>query len=220
MKVYKSVIVRTLRFRLFPALYTDAFPFPSTKMIAARETPVAFISGPVAPPEEYFTKYYPPQLDKAILEGHSFVMGPAPGIDSLSLRYLVDRGVEIAKITVYLAEFEEKTLAERVKWFVDLGGKIKVEGVTTGDRDAAMTRDSDYDILRYMSIEEQKEFYGEKYYPRVSATEKNERRRKGLPLHANYGLVGYGVSHKVVEEGASSSWRTRMKNAFQKYLRK
>jgi len=189
-------------------------------MLVARQTHVAFISGPVEPPEDYFTKFYAPRLDKAVLEGHSFVMGPAPGIDSLSLRYLVDRGVEIAKITVYLAGFEEKILAERVKWFVDFGGKINVEGVTTGDRDAAMTRDSDYDILRYMSIEEQKEFYGENYYPRVSATEKNERRRGGLPLHMNYGLVGYGASHKVDEEGERSSWRTRIKIAFQKSSRK
>jgi hypothetical protein len=34
-----------------------------------------------------------------------------------------------------------------------------------------MTRDSDYDVLRYMSVEEQRVEHGVDYYARVSATE-------------------------------------------------
>lgn len=120
--------------------------------------------------------------------GDSFVMGPAPGIDSIALRFLIAKGVSPPRITVYLTEYEDQVLRSDLKWFEDLGGLIEVEGIVTGDRDAAMTRDSDYDVLRYMSIEEQQAEYGEMYYPRLSATEKNERRRKGLPLHGNNAL--------------------------------
>lgn len=75
-----------------------------------------------------------------------------------------------------------------------------------------MTRDSDYDILRYMSVEEQRTFYGERYYPRVSATEKNERRRMGLPLHVNYELVGERNQGHLSHEETPSPWAKRIKS--------
>ncbi|PPQ76227.1 hypothetical protein CVT26_008580 [Gymnopilus dilepis] len=149
----------------------------------------AFVSGPIEAPDNFFADHYEPLLMKAISLGHSFVMGPASGTDSTALKYLIDQGVEPSRITVYLTKFEEKVLKDRIEWFIKLGGNFEVEGTTTSERDAAMTRDSDYDILRYMTIEEQKVFYGERYFPRVSATEKNDRRRRGLPLHVNHGLV-------------------------------
>ena len=43
-----------------------------------------------------------------------------------------------------------------------------------------MTKSSDYDILRYLTEKEAKEVYGERWWPRVSATEMNERRRRKL----------------------------------------
>lgn len=147
----------------------------------------AFISGHVyLPSSNYFTAYYEKPISVAILAGHHFIMGPSPGIDAMSLRYLIDQGVCPSRITIYLAEFERHTLASRIQWFVDLGGNVKVEGSTFTKRDEVMTRDSDYDILRYMPIEEQRQLYGGKYRPRVSGTEKNDRRRKGLPLHVNH----------------------------------
>lgn len=149
-----------------------------TTMAAPQE--VAFISGPIAPPPEYFATHYEPLLLAAIASGNSFVVGPAPGIDSIALEFLISQGLSPSKITVYLAEFQNMVIRPGLKWFEDLGGLIKVEGVTTSERDAAMTRDSDYDVLRYMTIEEQKVEYGKNYYPRVSATQKNELRRMGL----------------------------------------
>jgi len=50
---------------------------------------------------------------------------------------------------------------------------------TTRQRDEKMTEDSDYDILRYRTEDEAKEFYGSGWWPRVSNTEVNERRRRG-----------------------------------------
>jgi hypothetical protein len=149
----------------------------------------AFISGPITPPSTYFPTHYEPRLLTAIAAGDSFVVGPAAGIDTVALQFLISQGVPPQKITVYLAEFQELALRPGRKWFEDLGGSIKVKGMTTGERDAAMTRDSDYDVLRIMTIEEQRELYGAFYYPRVSNTEKNERRRMGLPLHTNNALL-------------------------------
>lgn len=142
----------------------------------------AFISGHVnLPSTDYFTAHYEKPISVAILAGHHFILGPSPGIDSISLRYLIDQGVHPSRITLYLVEFERHTLASHIQWFVDLGGNVKVEGSTFTERDEAMTRDSDYDILRFMPIEEQREFFGDSYHPRFSGTELNDRRRKGLP---------------------------------------
>lgn len=146
----------------------------------------AFISGPIEPGVDYFHEHYEPSIGDAISAGDSFTMGPAPGMDTMALQFLLEEKVHPSRITIYLTEFQEISLRDLKKWFEGLGGNVKVEGVTTSNRDAAMTRDSDYDILRYMSVEEQKKFYGARYFPRVSATEKNERRRLGLPLHVNH----------------------------------
>ncbi|KAF8909706.1 hypothetical protein CPB84DRAFT_1958754 [Gymnopilus junonius] len=189
----------------------------------APKSRTAFISGPIEFPDDFFATYYEPLLKEAISSGHSFVVGPAPGTDTMALKYLLDHDVELSRITVYLTEFEERTLADRVNWFTELGGHVKVEGVTTSDRDTAMTRDSDYDILEYMTIEEQKVFYGERYFPRVSATEKNDRRRKGLPLHVNHGLAGYELQDSYRPETQNSKglgfprpkiWKKRIEKIF------
>lgn len=60
------------------------------------------------------------------------------------------------------------------RWVLQLGISvhIKVEGQTTSERDAAMTRDSGYDVLRYMMVEEQRIKYGDNYDPRISATQR------------------------------------------------
>ncbi|KDR76966.1 hypothetical protein GALMADRAFT_95626 [Galerina marginata CBS 339.88] len=187
-------------------------PLPNTRL-------TAFISGPIEYPYGYFEEHYRPLLTEAIEKGHSFVMGPASGTDSTALRYLIDQGVDLSKITVYMSQLDERVLGKAMQWFTDLGGDIQLEGVTTGDRDAAMTRDSDYDILRYMSIQEQQEFYGERYYPRVSATEKNERRRKGLPLHVNHGLVGYEFKAKEAVQSSSNPSTTWADSRIKKFLR-
>ena len=38
------------------------------------------------------------------------MMGPATGIDTFALQFLISQGVQVSKITVYLAEFENKML--------------------------------------------------------------------------------------------------------------
>lgn len=73
------------------------------------------------------------------------------------------------------------------------------DAVTTRERDAAMTRDSDYDILRYRTEAEARELYGAGWWPRVSNTEMNERRRVGD------GRQGYGVGAGVGVEGGGDA---------------
>lgn len=171
---------------------------------------IAFISGPIEPTEDYFLEHYAALINHAITQGHSFIMGPAPGMDTMARHYLIKEGVPPPRITVYFAEFQEKLMSEEIESIQAHGINVKVEGLTVSSRDAAMTRDSHYDILRYMSIQEQMEFYGSRYYPRVSGTEKNERRRKGLPLHTH---PAFEENQRLDEpkEAEKKSWSWRWK---------
>lgn len=126
---------------------------------------VAFVSGPIDVSEDYFHKYYVPRLRTAVEQGDSFVIGPVAGIDTFALHYLLTL-VSPSRVSVYMAEFEY-TDTRRRKAYEDLGVKVVDTGeATTRERDAAMTRDSGYDILRYRTEQECKELYGPTWYPR------------------------------------------------------
>jgi hypothetical protein len=152
--------------------------------------PIAFISGPIDADSTYFTAHYKAHIDSAISAGHSFVMGPVAGIDTLSLHYLLAANIEKPRIAVYMAHFEYLNTTWRSQ-YIALGVNVRdiVDAGTTRERDAAMTKESDYDILRYRTEEEAKAFYGSKWWPRVSNTEMNERRRRGV-ISGNYTLGG------------------------------
>ncbi|KAF8152927.1 hypothetical protein B0H34DRAFT_721546 [Crassisporium funariophilum] len=142
----------------------------------------AFISGPIDCKPDYFSLYYQEKIITAISKEDSFVLAGASGIDRIALRFLIGRRLPPSKITMYLTKSERLELESLVKWLENQGGNIKVEGETTTDRNTAMTRDSHYDILRCMTVPEQREYYGNKYRARITPEELNERRRKGLPL--------------------------------------
>jgi hypothetical protein len=78
---------------------------------------------------------------------------------SISLKYLIDQGVDPSRTTVYLAEFESHTLASKIQWFID-------SKITCGEQDK---------IPILMSTEEQRQFYGDTYCAKVIATEKNDK---------------------------------------------
>jgi hypothetical protein len=141
---------------------------------------VAFISGPLDASDEYFTTHYAPRILSALASGDSFVIGPVRGVDTLALQFLLDpiQKVYPSRITIFMAEFEHARATWREEYEAK-GVKIWKEGVTTRERDAAMTRESDYDILRYRTEAEAKELYGGEWWPRLSNTEMNEKRRKG-----------------------------------------
>jgi hypothetical protein len=89
--------------------------------------------------------------------------------------------------------------------FTSLGVNVHcvADAVTTRDRDAAMTRDSEYDILRYRTEDEARECYGSGWWPRVSNTEMNERRRRG---DGSQEYRDGGKEGKVVEKERGSKF--------------
>jgi hypothetical protein len=151
---------------------------------AQENSKVAFISGPIdtGPDNVYFRTHYVQPINAAIAAGHDFVIGPIlSGVDADALDYLLNYPIAPSRITIFM------TIAEDSAW----GNIFRARGVnvfvlegrqaTTQNRDAAMTAASDYDILRWRTEEEAREFYGELYRPgRVTNTERNWRRRKGL----------------------------------------
>ncbi|KAL4863948.1 hypothetical protein BDV12DRAFT_206068 [Aspergillus spectabilis] len=145
---------------------------------------VAFISGPIdtGPDASYFTAHYVPQLNTAIAAGHNFVIGPIlSGVDADALDYLLSYPVSPSRITIFM------TIAEGGAWGAEFRRRgvnvsvLKELSATTQNRDAAMTAASDYDILRWRTEEEAREFYGEMYRTgHISNTERNWRGRRGL----------------------------------------
>jgi hypothetical protein len=179
----------------------------------------AFISGPIDASDAYFALHYAPAINRARENGHSFVIGPVPGIDTLALHFLLSPPPPMTpcppeRITVFMAQFEYADLARR-QHYLSLGINVREvatagAGTTTRMRDEEMTRCSEYDILRYRTEEEAKEEYGEGWWPRVSNTEVNERRRKGdgsLEYRAGGKGEGDGETSKGKEDGGTALGR-------------
>ncbi|KAL2864001.1 uncharacterized protein BJX67DRAFT_362214 [Aspergillus lucknowensis] len=145
---------------------------------------VAFISGPIdtGPDAMFFKTHYIPLIDTAIAAGHNFVIGPIlSGADADALDYLLSHPISPTRITIFM------TIAEDQAW----GSEFRRRGVntivlddpaaTSRNRDAAMTNASDYDILRWRTEEEAREFYGPMYRSgHMTNTERNWRRRRGI----------------------------------------
>ena len=180
-------------------------------------THVAFISGPTDASEAYFAQHYESLIREAIAAGDSFIIGPVRGIDTLALHFLLEHLVPPSRITVYMAEFEYNNVRWRQQ-YLDLGVKVveAVPGTTTAERDAAMTAASDYDILRYRTEEECKALYGSMWYPRVSNTEMNERRRaagkEGRKPDRKY------ISHGINPEEVPGQNRAKERIAFDRCI--
>jgi hypothetical protein len=153
----------------------------SSMKTGPKQPKIAFISGPLAPSADYFNQHYEPRLSAALLAGDSFILGPSRGIDSVSLAYLQSQNCEPSRLSIYF------TISEYYRTHVDFRKELDSAGIRTiaagknhTQRDEAMTRASDYDILRYLTKEECMEMFGVRYRERVSGTELNERRRLAL----------------------------------------
>ncbi|KAL6718004.1 hypothetical protein ACLMJK_004089 [Lecanora helva] len=148
---------------------------------------IAFISGHMDITPEQFLQHYQPRLDLALSQGHHFVIGDAKGLDGTALTYLLEQRGKYPdvhqRITVHASR------PGQVRWYQDLGVGVectpekydkKSPRARHLNRDARMTRASDYDILWARTELEEKALYGDKWRPRVSATELNRRRRLEL----------------------------------------
>jgi hypothetical protein len=180
---YRPRVSGTQRNELRRKEMQEARSLPLPKPVDPPQFPnrprTVFISGPLTPTTTYFAEHYAARVDAAIDQGHSFVLGPSAGIDTIALAYLKHRGVSPSRITVFLSESE----GELPQWqkfrtvLLSYGLGVVVAGRGHTERDAAMTVASDYDILRYQTEAECRAMYGSKYRARVSGTQLNEIRR-------------------------------------------
>ncbi|KAK7913854.1 hypothetical protein PG985_011557 [Apiospora marii] len=167
---------------------------------------VAMISGHIDLSPEEFARGYHAQLDAALEKGDAFIMGDAKGADELALAYLLAKDPSTAaavagRITVYASRQANVARLEQTGVKVALAemhNALPAEGDGRGHgrgqqqrgprkggrgrehhlrRDAMMTGNSDYDILWVRTEAESRALYGDKYRPRVSATELNRQRR-------------------------------------------
>jgi len=153
-----------------------------------QQTPrTAFISGHIDLTQTTFAQEYSARLDAAIAANDTFIVSTAKGADTMALEYLLAHNVDPSRITIYLhtpppqkqrsradaaavIETEDKYCARGLRTSIVEGGHT--------ERDAVMTRESDYDILWVRSEEDTRALYGRKYRAgRVSGTEKNRVRR-------------------------------------------
>lgn len=171
----------------------------------------AFISGPLDSPTEYFETHYVPRILATIAAGDNFVIGPVRGVDTQALHFLLSspQNVSPSRITIFMTHAEYATKSWREQYEV-LGVGIREAGVTTRDRDAAMTMNSSYDILRYRTEEECKMLYGDLWWPRVSNTEMNERRR----MASKGEEAPKGYLKQEIDKMPNMSFREKLSNLF------
>ena len=153
------------------------------------------ISGHMDLSAEEFARGYHAPLDDAIARGDSFVLGDAKGVDEQALTYMLARDASAARrVTVYASRPANVARLERLGVQVVLVSELRQPSATSSSsrgrkggrgagrqihlqRDAMMTEASDYDILWVRTEAEARALYGDKYRPRVSATELNRQRR-------------------------------------------
>jgi hypothetical protein len=160
-----------------------------------------------------FASHYIPPIDLAISRGDHFTLGDAQGSDTLALGYLLQHGGSGIKHRIAIYSIEARTMLRSSKpWgsatrtgppadALSSGASTRGKGRKQGDprarhlqRDARMTRASDYDILWTRSEEEARKRYGDKYRTRVSATGLNRLRRLELANEdKKVGAQGEGV---------------------------
>lgn len=186
MKALKLSQLRQLSHLRNTTLMSTSKPLPqspATLQTPVKPVPVAFISGPLEVEPGHFETHYISRIQKAIKEGHHFVLGPARGTDTLAFKFLRNSGIPVSRIRVYINSIQERYTRGGFKKFEEEGGSIVIVKGGHTERDEAMTCASHYDILRYRTEEESRAFFGARYRKRLSGTEKNELRRKaGLGL--------------------------------------
>jgi hypothetical protein len=141
--------------------------------------------------------YCIPAIDLAISRDDRFMLGDAQDTDTLALNYLLQHGGPVIKhrITIYPSRPYSATKFEAMGTAtskdppednaVASGHSVRGKGRRYGEevrtrhlqRDARITRASDYDILWTRSEEEARKLYEGKYGSRVSTTELNRLRK-------------------------------------------
>jgi hypothetical protein len=100
----------------------------------------AYISGHLDLTVDEFKDHYVPLIDKALQEGHEFVVGDARGADALAQQYISENcatPIEYAPVRVYHMFTKPRN---------NVGFKVVGGFSSDEERDATMTAVSDYDI--------------------------------------------------------------------------
>lgn len=145
---------------------------------------IAFVSGHMDITPQQLVQHYLPRLDDALAQGHFFVIGDAKGVDASALDYLLSQSDKYPnirqRITVHLSRpgrlSEYQAMGVRTECTSERYDK-KDPRAKHLNRDARLTQASDYDILWARTEAEEKALYGQKWRPRMSATEMNRLRR-------------------------------------------
>ncbi|PGH28051.1 hypothetical protein AJ80_00306 [Polytolypa hystricis UAMH7299] len=139
------------------------------------------ISSPLdtGPDASYFHTHYVSRINAAISSGHHFIIGPIPsGVDADALTYLLAYPIPASRISIFVTIAEERLWGDK---FRSLGVRVVIEGALPRERDAAMTRESTHDILRWRRVVEVRALYGQRWREGVvTGTELNWRRRRGF----------------------------------------
>lgn len=167
-----------------------------------KDAKVALISGHTDLSTSDFERHYVPQIDAALCAGHQIILGDAVGVDTQALDYLLSPPVKlkhpdvVSRTTVFPSRnhnvLKLKEMGLKVVPPDDPRLKIERNVVVVSkkgkdgrrwhhiQRDANMTAMSDFDILYVRTDEESRALYGDKWRPRISATEMNRLRRLEL----------------------------------------
>ena len=145
---------------------------------------IAFVSGHMNLTPQQLSEHYFPRLDEALAQGHHFVIGDAAGLDTSALTYLlaqIDKYPDIKqRITVHISRPSQIDKYQSMGMHTECVSEKYQKGDPRArhlNRDARMTRASNYDILWVRTEAEERALYGQKWRPRVSATEMNRLRR-------------------------------------------
>lgn len=177
--------------------------------VVPRKPRTALVSGPLEPSSTCFTTHYAPRILSANSAGDCFVFGPSCGIGSFALDFLLSQNVTRSRIHFYMFESEARNKKGRIEALKKVGIHVCVRGKIHTQRDVAMTKESDYDILKYLTREERMKLYGDRYRERVSGTELNEQRRAAMerelgadePMLVSYLGSVRGASRPILFEG-------------------
>lgn len=104
----------------------------------------------------------------AIFPGHAFILGPSRGIDIPVLSSLLPQKISPARILVYMFEAEAHKNKKKIEALKKIGLDVCIKGKGHSERDVAMTWESDYDILKYLTKEVYMALYGDKDREKIS----------------------------------------------------
>jgi hypothetical protein len=131
---------------------------------------IAMISGHRDLTKDEFDAQYAPHILSALANGHDFVVGDAPGADEMA-QALLKKWSPILNPAARVCVYHVLTIPRH-----NAGFDTKRGYTSNTAKDAAMTQDSDYDIL-WIRPSKHSSVTG-----RVSGTERNQIRRKAKEI--------------------------------------